>query len=84
MNERLIMRGKLQELRKEARDKAIRAGMLIERSREELALSAITKISDINLDVVKAAIDEAVLLREDIQAADRHIARLEAELGDKS
>lgn len=82
MNERLIKRGKLQELRKEARDKALRAGMLLDQVREELALAAVTKIRDIDLVKVKAAVDEAVVLQREIQEADRHAARLEAELGD--
>lgn len=82
MNERLIMRGKLQELKKIAREKALRASMLIDRAREELALSAITRVSDIDLDIVKAAVDEAVVLQREIREADRHAARLEAELGD--
>lgn len=82
MNERLILRGKLQELKKEAREKALRASMLIDRAREELALAAVTRIGEINLDVVKAAIDEAIVLQEEIREADRHAARLEAELGD--
>lgn len=82
MNERLIKRGKLQELRKIARDKAIRAGILIDQAREELALAAVTKISEIDLDKVKVAIDEAVVLKQAILSADRYAATLEAELGD--
>lgn len=81
MNERLIKRGKLQELRKEARDKALRASMLIESAREELALASVTKIADINLTIVKYDIDKALSLQRDILAADRHAERLEEELG---
>ena len=84
MNERLIRKGRLGELRREARDKALRAGMLLDQGREELALAAGTKIRDIHLTKVKAAIDEAVRLQEEIREADRHTARLEEELGDVS
>jgi len=84
MNERLIRKGRLGELRREARDKALRAGMLLDQAREELALAAVTKIRDIHLTKVKAAIDEAVRLQEEIREADRHTARLEEELGDVS
>jgi hypothetical protein len=82
MNERLIKRGKLQELKREAREKALRASVLIDRAREELALSGVTRIGEIDLEVVKTAIDEAVVLQEEIRELDRHAARLEAELGD--
>ena len=84
MNERLIKRGKIQELKKSARDNALRAGMLIDLAREELALAAVTKITEIDLVKVKSAIDDAVMLQREILDADRHVARLEAELGDGS
>ncbi len=81
MNERLIKRGKQQEIKDDTRTLVIRAGSLIDRVREELALSAVTKIRDINLETVKALIDEAVELQEHIRENDRHVARLEAEIG---
>jgi hypothetical protein len=84
MNERIILRGKLQEIRDETRTLVIRAGSLIGRVREELALSAVTKIRDIELETVQALVDEAVQLQAQIKENDRHTKRLEAELGNKS
>lgn len=80
---RLEMKGALQELKLKKMNLIISADSKIKAIKDELALSAVTPLDEINIDAVALLSEELKALKEEYLDTVKKIDALKKELGEK-
>ncbi len=80
---RLEMKGALQELKLRKMNLIISADSKIKAIKDELALSAVTPLDEINIDAVALLSEELKALKEEYMDTVKKIDALKKELGEK-
>ncbi|MGD9809651.1 MAG: hypothetical protein AB7E76_02775 [Deferribacterales bacterium] len=78
---RLIMQGKLQELKEQRRKLTLRADSLMESITADLTLYEVTKLVDIDTERVRVLSTELDEIKQEVLELDTHIQKLRDELG---
>ncbi|MGE4319637.1 MAG: hypothetical protein AB7E96_12135 [Deferribacterales bacterium] len=79
-NQRLILKGKQQELKDQRRKLGFKAEALMESITNDLALYKVTKLTDIDTESIMYAAEELHKIHTHAVELDNNIAEIEAEL----